>query len=87
MTPGLTPVQARVLAWIRAYVAGVGRAPTVREVAEGAWDGGTSTNNVVEVLYRLQRRGLLSWTRGKARTIKLLDGSCPACGARRRALA
>lgn len=71
MTVSTAPTlrQHKILSWIAAYVARMGYAPTVREIGDGL--GIISPNGVMSHLRALERKKLLTWTRGSARTIKL----------------
>ncbi len=70
-----SPAQARVLAILNEFVASHGVPPTIRELCSLA--GFRSTNAATCHLVALERKGLVSWDRGKARTIAVhcLDGA------------
>ena len=68
--PVVPPRQQEVLHFIRAYIASRSYPPTVREI--GAHLGIASTNGVHDHLIALRRRGLLTWERGKSRTLRVI---------------
>lgn len=64
----ITPAQARVLAFVRQFIAEKGIAPTRQEVGDGL---GLAPNGVQEHLLKLQRKGLLELMPYVARGIRL----------------
>ena len=67
---GLTKQQARVLNFIVAEQEGVGRTPTVREIA--ARLGYSSPNNAAQHLRLIEKKGYIRRSKGKARAIEVL---------------
>jgi DNA-binding MarR family transcriptional regulator len=65
----LTPAQARVLTYIRQYIAEHGHAPTRKEISEAF--SYASPNAAQEHVRALERKGLLTRTGGEARAIRL----------------
>lgn len=65
----LTSRQARILSFIRRYVAEHGYSPTIRELSDAC--DIPSTSNVNYILDQLQELGLLKRTPGSPRTIVL----------------
>lgn len=65
----LTPNQARVLMFIRAYLEKNACAPTRQEIADGL--GFSSANGVQDCLRRMEIRGVLTLVDGVARGIRL----------------
>jgi DNA-binding MarR family transcriptional regulator len=62
-----TETQTRVLRIIAARIR-KGRLPSLREVAKAF---GSSLHNIEDHMMRLERKGMVSWEGGKARTIQL----------------
>lgn len=73
-----TLAQLQVLAVIRAYTLGKGYPPTLREI--GARLGIASTNGVNDHLRALERRGLLTRTRGISRGMRITPAGLGAIG-------
>lgn len=69
-----TARQAEVLAVVSSLRADLQICPTVREVAERL---GVSVNCARQHLIALRRRGLVTWERGLARTIRTTAPSSP----------
>lgn len=73
-SPGMpdapTGRQALVLAYIAAFTAERGYAPTLREVGEGL--GIVSTNAVAQHVGYLRQKGRLIWEDGKQRTMRVV---------------
>ena len=83
-TRALTPRQQRILDFIREYIRREQRAPSVRNIMDGA--GVSSTSVVTYNLRALARAGEL-WLKldprigwGQSRGIVLLGPDCPYCG-------
>lgn len=70
-TTELSPSQRRCLDFVRTFIGEHGYSPTLREVCDGL--GWTATNSAVEMLDRLQAKKYLERTKGRARTIRLLE--------------
>lgn len=68
-TPKLTDRQAEVLGHIKRLIEANGYAPTIRELATCL--GITSTNGVETHLVELERKGLITRTPGRSRSLKL----------------
>jgi repressor LexA len=69
--PSLTPKQLRVLTFIRDFTAARGYVPTMQEVAD---EFGVSKVTVFEHIDALQKKGYLSRSRHKARSLQLREG-------------
>ncbi len=69
----VTPAERRVLNFIVDYTTEHGYAPTFRDICDGL--GYSSTNAAVCFLRQLERRGVLTWTPGLARTIRIVGES------------
>jgi repressor LexA len=65
-----TERQLEVLSWIRAFISRLGYSPSLREIGKAF--GIASTNGVLDHLWALRRRGLVTWVDGRARTIRVL---------------
>lgn len=70
-TTALTPRQAEILAFLRAYRAAHGFPPTTREIRDHF--GMRSPNSPYVHLRKLQDKGLLTLTPGAARGIRLVE--------------
>lgn len=70
MSKSLTERQAKLLTWIIDYQRTVGRAPTIREIADA--HGITSTNGVSDHLKALERKGYISRETGLSRSLTAL---------------
>jgi repressor LexA len=66
-----TDRQLEVLAWISAYIARLGYSPSLRDI--GKAHGIASTNGVLDHLWALRRKGLVTWVEGRARTLRVLE--------------
>ena len=72
-----TPTQARCLEAIRSFSARTGYAPTYAELACMMYPeklGGCSTNAISDLLIALKAKGLVTWTRNKAGTLRVTGG-------------
>lgn len=69
---GTTAAQRRLLGVFRSLAESMGYAPTFRELADAA---GTNVGNVSAQMWRLRRDGVVHWVDGKARTIRVVEGS------------
>jgi repressor LexA len=67
----LTPKQLRLLTFIRDFSSAHGYAPTMQELAD---EFGVSKVTVFEHIAALQRKGFLSRSRHKARSLRLSEG-------------
>lgn len=76
-----TARQLEVLHAIRRYTEAVGYPPTRRELATAIGLKNPQTQAVADHLRALQRRGLVTWERGKARTLRLTAEGEQAVGA------
>lgn len=74
-SPGMsaepTRRQALVLAYVAAFTAERGYAPTLREIGDGL--GIASVNAVSQHLFYLRKKGRLAWEDGKQRTMRVLE--------------
>lgn len=66
----LTTRQSELLAFLTAYERQHGYAATIREI--GLAMGITSPNGVMSILHPLQKKGVITWTPGRARTIRVI---------------
>jgi repressor LexA len=66
----IPPDEQRLLDCLRLYINCQGYSPTIREIKDLL--GEPSTSVIQDLLERLRRRGLITWTRGKARTFQLI---------------
>lgn len=67
----LTERQAVMLVFIVRYMNHHGFAPTLREI--GAELGIKSPNGVSDYLWAMRRKGFLSWTAGRHRSLRVLE--------------
>jgi repressor LexA len=68
-----TDKQAAILAWVRSYIAQSGFSPTIREIGKAF--GIASSNGVSDHLWRLRRKGLVTWVDGRSRTLRVLEAA------------
>lgn len=64
--------QDEILQAIRQHITEHGHAPTIRELKERL--GVASTSTVYHHLSTLKERGLVTWTKGHNRTLRLTEG-------------
>lgn len=80
----LTPLQARLLEFIRARIESEGVAPSFDEMRDHL--GFASKGNIHRLVEELQRRGVIRRERKRARCIQLVRSDeprcCPNCGTR-----
>lgn len=76
MSAGLTPRQARGLAFIRGFIETRGHAPSYREMAEGL--GYTSTAPVHALVHRLRDRGHIAIAARAHRNIEVITPAPPS---------
>lgn len=74
----MTPVQKQVLDCIKSHHARTGLTPTYDEIA-GAL-GIKSKSTVFHVVNRLAEGGHVRRTPNRARSIEIVDKTCPHCG-------
>ena len=65
---GITPAQAQLLEWLRAWFKSHDYSPSQREIAEGMM---LAENTVRKRLVQLHERGRIQWQPGKHRSILL----------------
>ena len=75
--------QQEIIDYILQYREQHGQGPTLAEIAEGV--GFKSKSTVQSCLQRMERKGLITWTRGEPRSIEVLAGAkgkdaAPAAG-------
>lgn len=71
MSMGLTPRQSECLAFIRAYIAANGIAPSITELADGI--GNRSKSAVTAMMRSLEERGYIRRLPHKARAIEVIE--------------
>lgn len=73
MSNGLTKRQAQMLAAIRKLIAENGYAPSITDIINAT--GSSSRGGVHAMLCVLRDAGLIAWTKGARRSIRVLDDS------------
>lgn len=68
---GMTPKQAKLLSFIKAYIAEKGYPPSFDEMAEGI--SVKSRGNINRYLNELEHRGVITRVAGHSRSIKVID--------------
>ncbi len=69
----LTPVQLRVLSFVKSRISETGVSPTYDEICRGL--GMSSRGYVANVMRRLEQRGAIVRMRGRARAVRVVDTS------------
>jgi len=77
---GLTHRQQQALDYIHDYIAARGIPPSFDEISDGAGIG--TKSGVFRIVNALVERGHIRRMPGRARSIELVEHSCPHCGGR-----